>query len=50
MKQVGIGRDIQLLGGLFLIVGTVNLVWERTLFIDEPTSENRPKSVPKDFL
>jgi hypothetical protein len=26
MKQTGTGRDIQLLGGLFLIVGTVDLV------------------------
>lgn len=26
MKQAGTGRDIQLLGGLFLIVGTVDLV------------------------
>ncbi len=26
MKQAGTGRDIQLIGGLFLIVGTVDLV------------------------
>lgn len=45
MTQAGTGRDIQLLGGSLLTIGTIDLV-----FIDEATSENRPKPAPQELL
>lgn len=44
MKPAGTGRDIQLPSGLFLIVGTVDLV-VIALF-----PENRPKPEPQELL
>lgn len=44
MKPTGTGRDIQLPGGLFLIVGTVDLV------IIALCSENRPKPESQELL
>jgi len=43
VNPAGTGRDIQLLGGLFLIVGTVDLVII-ALFLD-----NRPKPEPQEL-